>query len=616
MIPNTPRSKALALGFAVTLLTSGFSAAQGSVGPAILRGPRTTPGLSAQRLGVSAVLQVHMVSVAGASPGKFACALTVRGLSTALGGRGGTDVLLGTYDAPFDVFSASPQGASCNTAGDEFSAMFEPTGKLLVFERFGSATSTAYLAQRASTDAAFGSPAVLGGLPVQSDYDPAIGTVHGETCLFFRLGNSIFYSAIDMTTLAVSPDRKLAVGPSRTGSTANSPTPIFDPNGEVTGLSHHDLLGSDNDHYISFDLDPFTASQPVVDTTTWTNNGGFAGGRFFSAESSPAPYHVIDVDTYWMAGTRASIGAPAHVEFYSPPATSTSPQFATLLLSRGFLANGIQIPGIGHRLGLDPVGLITYQVGLIDNRTGRATLELQIPNQLGLLGATVPAQGLIVAAGGATFTNTVNLQVDPIASRRPFSFPYDGADHVIGSIDARLATTISASSANGAPFTLLAKDANGAVIAGSELPVLSGHTAGLRISGGASYVARMPKLATLGGAPAVGVVNMGTLVADESSGAACVCDGKPKHIYGTNVPATYKAFIRAHNGAGVQSQCDVVLELQDDTGKILSSQRIAAGKGGSFEYKKLNTKIEHFFLRCVATTATPLCVYIVGIRQL
>jgi hypothetical protein len=220
---------------------------------------------------------------------------------------------------------------------------------------------------------------------------------------------------LDVNTLQAGPTT-VVVAPARAGSVANSPTPIVTSTGELVGLSHHDVLASDNDHYFSFDLDPATPSVLFLDTPTWINNGGYAGGVFYDAESTPAPYHIFDVETVWWTGGRAAIGTNLEVTVNAPGRMSGVPAISFFVVSRGFLASPVAIAGVIGPLGIDPSLLILFPVGAHTLATGRARNVVSLPNDPSLKGLVLPAQSLTIFLTPQTqiaLGNTAALAIDP-----------------------------------------------------------------------------------------------------------------------------------------------------------------------------------------------------------
>jgi hypothetical protein len=188
---------------------------------------------------------------------------------------------------------------------------------------------------------------------------------------------------------------------------------VLDPNGQLIGLSHHEGLGIESDHYMSLDLDPNTPSVLMNDATVWTNNGGFAGGRFFDAQQAPSP-HVFSIDTVWFTGGRAPVGATMHVRMFTPPTTGSELYLSLFAVSDVFLAAGSPFPPLQGLLGINPgTGPASGLIGH-DNRNGEALISFAIPNVAALSGTRVPVQGATIAAVANVvyLGNTASLTVD------------------------------------------------------------------------------------------------------------------------------------------------------------------------------------------------------------
>jgi hypothetical protein len=345
-------------------------------------------------------------------PNVFLCGATVgAGLPPALGGVGGSDVVSGSYDVLADVFTPNGEAAALNTGGTEFGLMLHHTGLFAVIDRL---PGQPWLASRT----AIGQPWQIVGqfsqLPAQSYYDPALADFQGQTWLLHVLGTSIAMTPIDLTNATLTGPSVFIVSAAVSGSTANSPTPVLDPNGQLIGLSHHDVLGSDNDHFMSLDLDPATPSVLMNNTATWTNNGGFIGGRFFDAEFTPSPYHVLSIDTVWFTGGRAPVGGTMHVRMYTPPTTSGEVYLSLFAASNAFLPAGIPFPPLQGLLGINPGTGPASSLIVHNNQNGEALVSFTIPNVPALSGTRLPVQCATVAAVANVvyLGNTASLTVD------------------------------------------------------------------------------------------------------------------------------------------------------------------------------------------------------------
>jgi hypothetical protein len=218
---------------------------------------------------------------------------------------------------------------------------------------------------------------------------------------------------IDLNTGALGTSTVIVHAPV-SGATANSPTPVLDLSGQLIGVSHHSVLGADNDHYLSLDLDPNTPALLVHDATTWRNNGGFIGGRFFDAESAAPTYHVLAIDTFWFTGGRAQPGGAMSVRFFSPPTTTLEFYFSLIAVNNTFLPSPMPFaPALGQ-LGVQPVGAATALFLQHDNNNGEASVTWNIPNQPSLHGTHMAAQSVTLAALASQiyFGNTAMLTIE------------------------------------------------------------------------------------------------------------------------------------------------------------------------------------------------------------
>jgi len=385
--------------------------AQGVVPPVTLRAKQRTPGFMQPPVPGTGLEQVHMVALPGDPAGTWTCSLTVENLPAGNGGVGGTDLLTGKYDALTDTFTPDNPNlaANLNTSGTEFGLVVHSSGLWAVLDRL---PGSPILCNRANLTAPWTPLGPLQGLPSQSYYDPSLATYNGQLVLVHVWGNDIGMSVINTAGISVGPATLIARA-NRSGATANSPTPIVDSNGELIGISHHDVINAtgDNDHFISMDLDPNTASVMFIDTTTWINNGGFCGGNFYDAEAI-TPYQIFDVQSAWWTGGRSGINANMEISAYIPP-SNTPGSISFFFASRRFLTTAISLPGIGGQLGIDPSFLIYFDIGVHTAATGQAATTLPIPNDPSLHNLVLPAQGVTFNAitNALNFMNTASLTV-------------------------------------------------------------------------------------------------------------------------------------------------------------------------------------------------------------
>lgn len=377
-------------------------AAQGTIPPLVATTTNPWPNLGTGPVPGADVQQVFFQHLAGSPPNVFYCGMTCNSLPAANGGVGGTDLLAGTYDVLTDTFTPNNDAAALNTTGTEFGLTIHSSGLFAVFDRL---PGQPWLASRSALNQPWQIRGQIAALPSQSYYDPSLATYHGQLHLLHVLGTDIAMTPIDPLTAAPAGPSVVLVHGASPGSTANSPTPVTDPNGELIGLSHHDLLGSDNDHYMSLDLDPATPSILLNDTPTWTNNGGFIGGSFFDAEYTPAPYHVLRLDTFWFTGGRAPIGTTMTVRMFTPPTTGPETYLSLYAVGSAFLPVGLAIPGIAGLVGINPNGAFATSLVLHDNQNGEATSSFAVPNSPGLNGVRLPMQCATLEA----ISNTIHI---------------------------------------------------------------------------------------------------------------------------------------------------------------------------------------------------------------
>ncbi|MCC6785534.1 MAG: hypothetical protein IT457_21965 [Planctomycetes bacterium] len=394
---------------AASLAACSSLVAQGVVPPYALATLNPFPGLSAGPIPGSSVQQVNFIHLPSDPPNVFVASFTVTALPAANGGVGGLDVLMGRYDVLSDTFTPSTEAAAFNTSGTEFGLMLHPSGLHAVVDRL---PGPPILAARPNLTSPFTVIGPVAPIPSQSYYDPALAQYRGVPQLLHVLGLDIARTPIDLATGALTGP-SVVIATNVVGGTANSPSPIVDSNGELIGLSHHEVVGSDNDHFMSMDLDPLTPAIRFNDTTTWTNNGGFIGGKFFDAENSPSPYHVLQIDSYWCSGGRAPVGGTMEIRAYTPPTNSGAVYISYLLVGATFSPSAVTIPGVQGALGIGNI-IVGFQLPQHDNRNGEAMIALTVPNTPALSGTVLPLQAITVDILASTLAlgNTAAMKID------------------------------------------------------------------------------------------------------------------------------------------------------------------------------------------------------------
>lgn len=401
----------IALGL---LLPPAALGAQGKVPPPQVSAFAPDPLFVAPYVPGTGYHQIHMVPYPG-QPGRFIVGLTADSLPAANGGTGsGMDLLTGVFDAVQKTFTPDLFAAALNSSGTEFGLMLLHDGLLAVFESNGlvpSSQNEVMLASRPNLNSPFAVLGPIGNAPranSQSYWDPSLAMVEGKLRLLYVLNNASGGGDIAMADLNLAA-RTIGTGipiilTPVASYTANSPTPIVDSNGDLIGVSHHvvDNATSDNDHYMSFDLDPLTPAVLFIDTASWINNGGFAGGTFYDGEYLPSPYHIMALESAWWTGGRAALGGRMEVTVNAPiQGPGAIPWLSFFMLSRGFLANPLPLSGMTGSFGLDPSFLLTATVGTHNMSTGRATVTLAVPNDPLFKGLVLPGQSCTINPKGA-----------------------------------------------------------------------------------------------------------------------------------------------------------------------------------------------------------------------
>ncbi len=408
------------------LFTAGLMA-QGFVAPPLLTKFKGDPVFTAANIPGTDFAQIHMVPYPG-KPGQFITAITVfKGLPTSWGGAGGQDFLTGVYDAVNKKFTADLHAKNLNTTMDEFGLTLFHNGLFAVFERFSGGHKGVFFAWRQSVTQDFTIKGQITGLPTMSKnmyFDPAIAILNGTLHFIYHVHNNtsnkdyIAAAPLNIATLAVDTTKSviLVKNPKTGTEQPNSPTPIVTSTGELLGLSHH-LTTNKNDHYMSFDTNPNTPALEFINYPDWINNGGYAGGTFFDAWYTPGfRYKIGSVETVWWTGGKAPIGSNMEVSAYVPIGGPTGPAYISfILISNGFLANPIPVPGIIGKFGLNYAYIEPISMGPHNPLTGKAVVNLPIPNVTALKGLSVPGQLFTVknTAQGKTYilANTAALNI-------------------------------------------------------------------------------------------------------------------------------------------------------------------------------------------------------------
>ncbi|MEZ5962976.1 MAG: hypothetical protein R3F56_03925 [Planctomycetota bacterium] len=393
------------------LAATTMLAAQGAVIPTSLSPIVDSQQLSPTTLGVVEVNSISAVHLMGDPAGTYYLGLTVRGLSSARGGVGGLDLLTGRYDRVSGTFVEDGAAAALNTASDQFAMSVHASGLLAVTDDY--ATGTVQLAQRASVGQPFTVAGAIVGLTPQGYYDPALATIDGQLHLLATFGNDIAALPLDAATRTVGAPRVIA-RVTTAGRTANSAQPIVDGNGDMVGLSFHELESfafTDNDQWIAADLDPATPALRVVDSNEFFSNGAYVGGHYIAALSDSAGYRLVEYPVVWCTGGRARTGTTMSVLAFAPPRLMGS--WLTSLLLSGSFITPVSLPFAAGSLGVDPTALVTVTMPGNGFTSGEAVLQIPVPNVASLRGRSVPAQTIAYAIGTTTvaFGNTCALTV-------------------------------------------------------------------------------------------------------------------------------------------------------------------------------------------------------------
>jgi hypothetical protein len=391
----------LSLHTFVLLLLASTSAAQ--AGPAVVRAKAPTAALNPPNTPGTIARSVYMHQLPGDPDGTYTIALSIPSLPAADGGVGERDILTGKYNELTNTFTKDLLGAQLNTSVRDFAFVFERTGTIGTLDR----PTGPFLSVRPNVTSPWPAPTPITGIS-NTYVDPAPGYVGGQLMLFYVLGADIVMQPLDAQNSQVTATPILVV--TNAGGQAHSPTPVYGPDGNVKALWFSIVVGgNDSDQFWKADLDPMTVPIKVVDTTTWLNNGAIGGGILYGTEVGA---QVWDVGAAWMTGDTVQTGGTAMLWITAFQRARPLPVTSITFLSRGTISP-LQVPGISGELGIDPTALLIAGVAAHNPNTGKAALNLPVPNDASLRGAAVPIQSLVVDIGQRTldFTNTATIAI-------------------------------------------------------------------------------------------------------------------------------------------------------------------------------------------------------------
>ncbi len=389
--------KLLLLSSMGLLLASG-AMAQGNVVPPHLTKFGKDPIFNAPNIPGTTFSQINMIPYPG-KPGKFIVAITVAsGLPAANGGVGGSDLLMGVYDAAKKQFTPDKNAAFINSSKSEFGLTLHHSGLYAYMESAGTGTYSPYLLSRKSLNAPFNVVGIIKGLPMsQGWWDGSLADIGGKMHILYVLNHNIVAAPLTISGGNVTAGNPiLLVKTPKPPADANSPTPICTTSGELVAITHHVNVNA-NDHWLSFDLDPNTPALSFITLPDWINNGGYIAGTFYDAHSASSGYQISSVQSVWWTGGKAKIGTNMEISAYCPvQGTGVTPWVSYFLISDKFLANPLTAPGIIGQFGLNPAFLTPVAIGAHNPITGQAMINIPIPNNAALSGYAVPAQSLTI----------------------------------------------------------------------------------------------------------------------------------------------------------------------------------------------------------------------------
>jgi len=403
----------------------GATAAQG-VGPGLIRGPAASPVFNKTKLSAlgTAIPQISFWKLPGDSAGVWTACLAVWNLTSGYGGNGTTNgLVMGKYDQVKQTFTVSANANSLNSTIDEFGLMLEPVlGRYAVFDRFQSRFRGhlgVFFSWRAPTKA-FSTPVQVQGLVINYSFaDPSLGYVGGKLKLFFNANynnvQGIYMQDLDVSNLQQPKVTGTAVlvAKSNRGGDMHSSMPIAGPDGDVEGLWLGDVSGNDSDMYFANDLDPTTPNHLVIDSSSWLNNGGIAGGMLHWADTATPYYEAIkDAEAAWLLGDDEALGGTADV-FGAVVNKSLPAPNTTVVFVSSTPAAGVSIPGFNGQFGLNLGAMFLLGVMQHKDADEMAKMSFPIPTDPKLKGARLALQGLSIDPVKSlfTFTNTAWLTI-------------------------------------------------------------------------------------------------------------------------------------------------------------------------------------------------------------
>jgi hypothetical protein len=402
MSPTLPASLALLLASTV--------AAQGGVGLGFRGASRYSTVFSPASIGngITEVAQIALVPHPNGQRGLFLGGLSVRGLSAAMGGMGGLDVLACVYDRNTETVTVGNVAATFNTSGDEYSLVWGRNGLYAVADR----PTGPFQATAATVGGLLGAATPITG--VTGTYvDPSTALRGGAPMLVYDAGQNLAMQAHDVAgSRVVGPTFVVAT---ETTGQPHSPFALHGADGEAQALVGALFLGGGNSDWTwSADLDPTTKMLVQRRVTNFENNGCEAGGRVYIAESLSAGYQVQEHDVSGLLGDTVSMaGGRVDLTAFSPTKTAGAPDVTTFLAGFQFAGTPVPVPLFGNDLGLDlALPIVVLGSGPHDNQTGRVALTLTAPP---MPAATIPLQALTFdpGSGRAWLTNTAALRIVP-----------------------------------------------------------------------------------------------------------------------------------------------------------------------------------------------------------
>jgi hypothetical protein len=351
--------------------------AQGLVGLSV-SAPVPSTAFSPASLGngILVVSQVSMVPHPNGTPGLYLGGMTVVGLSPALGGVGGFDVVSFTYSRTTNVVTLNANAKSLNTASFESGLHWAPSGLYAV----ANCNAGPCQATTATPAGVLNAPTIVNGV-VGLDAVPR--RLNGNDVLFYSRSPDIAWRIHDVANSQSGGAANVCASPSVAGRTLGSAWPLVGADGNVQGMMavETDPVAVAADWNWSGDLDPATPHVVGQVSPGFIEFSGCeAGGRIYMPRLQNFQYETVEYDVIGMLGDYVPVtGGRADLTAFAPIKAAAAPPDLTVIVNGfGFIAP-LPVLGINNLLGVNPNIITVLDVILHDNATGRGSVNFSMP---------------------------------------------------------------------------------------------------------------------------------------------------------------------------------------------------------------------------------------------